>query len=72
MAEAKVISSLQLPKYGPGGTVTVQTQVTYIVGIQPPRTIVIDKAEPTDDEIAQAIRDDIIKPSTVGPRTIII
>lgn len=66
MAEARILSKLQLPRFEPGGQVTVRTQITYIVGIQPPRTIYIDKAEPSEDEIAAAIRKDQAEPPSTG------
>jgi hypothetical protein len=70
MAEARIISRLQLPKFEPGGMVKVQTQLTYIVGIQPPRTIFIDNPNPTDEEIAEAIRADQAQPGPAAPKTI--
>lgn len=72
MAEARIISRMQLPKFTAGGQVIVQTQVTYIIGIQPPRTIYLDIAEPTDDQIAEAIRADQANPPAGAPRTITI
>ncbi len=70
MAEARIISSIQLPRFGPSGQVRVQTQLTYTVGIQPPRTIFVDKADPTDDEIAAAIRYDQAAAPAAAPKTI--
>lgn len=62
MPEARVISKLELPAFDPGGKMRIRTQLTYVVGIQPPRTIYIDKQDPTTDEIIAAIRADQAQP----------
>lgn len=70
MPEARVISRLEVPNFLPGGRVQVRTQVTYVVGIQPPRTIYLDKQDPSDDEIAEAIRNDQTAPPPASTGTI--
>ena len=70
MPEARIVSQLQLPTFEPGGKVKVRTQITYFVGISPPRTILLDQADPTDEEVDAAIRKDQAAPPPAAPRTI--
>ena len=66
MPEARVISRLEVPNFMPGGRLQVQTQITYVMGIQPPRTIYLDKQNPTDEEVVAAIRADQSQPEPPG------
>ena len=58
MAQARIIHRMQTPRLLGEGKVQVRTQITYQVGIQPPRTLYLDKPAPSDAEIADAIRVD--------------
>ena len=66
MPEVRIISRLDIPDFQAGGKVRVRTQITYVLGIQPPRTIYIDKQDPTEDEVIEALRADQAQPETPG------
>ena len=70
MPDARILSKVQLPRFEPGGNVKIQTQITYVVGIQPPRTIVLDNAEPSDEAVVAAIRQDQAQPPPAAPKTV--
>jgi hypothetical protein len=68
MPDARIISQLQVPDFQPGGRVAIRTQITYVIGITPPRTISLPIVDPTTDQIADAIRRDQAGPGpTPGP-----
>lgn len=56
--EVQILSRTEIARHV-GPVLLVELWITYQAGILAPRTVVVPKAEATDERIRQAIRDDI-------------
>lgn len=59
MPRVTIHSRSQIPGPNAPGAPELITQVIYSTDATAPRPVVIDKADPTDEEIAEAIRADL-------------
>ena len=70
MPQVQIIRRERAEITGPEGRPLDVTQVTYSTATLPPAVVTVEKTDPTDDEVAAAIRADIDARATVAGETL--